>query len=64
MFELDEELDDDVGASDVIDEKIERLDSALSKLVDQVANLANKLDEHLKEPDSHNPAMMSKKQSL
>ena len=43
-------------------------DTALEKLLSEVAdlnvkvvNLANKLDEHIKEPDAHNCAMMHKK---
>ena len=37
------------------------LEEALEKLANKVVNLANKLEEHMKEPDSHNPAMMGKK---
>ena len=43
-------------------------DTALEKLLSEVAdlnvkvvNLANKLEEHMKEADAHNPAMMHKK---
>jgi len=42
--------------------------AALMKLVDRIAeleskviNLANKLDEHLKEPDAHHVAMLAKR---
>ena len=40
------------------------LESVLSQIADlnvKVVNLANKLEEHLKEADAHNPAMMHKK---
>ena len=42
------------------------LESVLSQIADlnvKVVNLANKLDEHIKEPDCHNPAFMYKKKN-
>ena len=39
---------------------LEKTIDALSELHTKVVNLANKLDEHLKSPDAHNPAFMYK----
>ena len=52
----------------VVDEDFERLEKAVQELVERFAefnnkltNMANKLEEHMKEPDAHNPAMLYKK---
>ena len=42
-------------------EALEKLLEQVSELNVKVVNLANKLDEHIKEPDCHNPAFMYKK---
>lgn len=39
----------------------QKLEDAIETLANKVANLAVKLDEHLKERDAHNAAMMGKK---
>lgn len=44
-----------------IRESLEKLLSDVADLNVKIINLANKLDEHLKERDAHNPAMMHKK---
>lgn len=63
----DWELDDDFE-EDFVDEDFERLEKAVKELVERFAefnnkltNMANKLEEHMKEPDAHNPAMLYKK---
>jgi hypothetical protein len=33
----------------------------VEKVLEKLVNLANKLDEHMKERDAHNPAMMYRK---
>lgn len=40
---------------------IEELLAKFSELTLKVTNLANKLDEHIKEADAHNPGFMYKK---
>jgi hypothetical protein len=35
--------------------------AAVEKVLEKLVNLANKLDEHMKERDAHNPAMMYRK---
>ena len=42
-------------------EILEKLLSDFADLNVKVVNLANKLEEHMKEADAHNPAMMHKK---
>ena len=59
-FELAEEVEDEPEEFDLSD-KFDQTDKAIAKLIDQVARLANKLDEHMKEPDAHHVAMLSKK---
>ena len=44
-----------------IRESVEQLLSDFADLNVKVVNLANKLEDHMKEPDAHNPAMMHKK---
>ena len=44
-----------------IRESVEQLLSDFADLNVKVVNLANKLEDHLKESDAHNPAMMHKK---
>jgi len=44
-----------------IKESIEQILSEIADLGVKVVNLANKLEEHMKEADAHNPAMMHKK---
>ena len=66
-FELDEEIEDDDEYDAFIallPDKIKNHDKAIEKLIDQVARLANKLEEHMNEPDAHHVAMLAKKQSL
>ena len=55
------------GLTALLDEEA-RLHVAVEKLMSEVAdlgvkvvNLANKLEDHMKEADAHNPAMMHKK---
>ena len=64
-FELDEDFDgyteEDKKWEETMNslpDKLEIIDAAINKLVDQVARLANKLDEHMKESDAHNPAIL------
>ena len=59
-FELAEEVEDEPEEFDLSD-KFDQTDKAIAKLIDQVARLANKLDEHMKEHDAHHVAMLSKK---
>ena len=42
---------------------VEQLLSDFADLNVKVVNLANKLEDHMNEPDSHNPAMMHKKKN-
>ena len=42
-------------------EALEKLLEQVSELNIKVINLANKLEDHMKEADAHNPAMMHKK---
>ena len=42
---------------------VEQLLSDFADLNVKVVNLANKLEEHMKEADAHNPAMMHKKKN-
>ena len=42
-------------------EALEKLLEQVSELNIKVVNLANKLEDHMKESDAHNPAMMHKK---
>ena len=44
-----------------IKKSLEQLLSDFADLNVKVVNLANKLEDHLKESDAHNPAMMHKK---
>ena len=44
-----------------IRESVEQLLSDFADLNVKVVNLANKLEDHMKEADAHNPAMMHKK---
>ena len=51
-----------------VKDAIEQLQGAADDILGQIAdlnvkvvNLANKLEEHMKEPDAHNPAMIHKK---
>jgi len=46
-----------------IRESVEQLLSDFADLNVKVVNLANKLDEHIKEPDAHNPGFMHKKKN-
>ena len=46
-----------------IRESVEQLLSDFADLNVKVVNLANKLEDHLKEADAHNPAMMHKKKN-
>ena len=45
----------------IVEKAIEADLEQLSELNIKVVNLANKLDEHLKEVDAHHPALMGKK---
>ena len=46
-----------------IKKSLEQLLSDFADLNVKVVNLANKLEEHMKESDAHNPAMMHKKKN-
>ena len=46
---------------DSIEAAVEKVLDKLGELNAKVVRLANKLDEHMKERDAHNPAMMYKK---
>ena len=41
--------------------RMDKLESALEELANKVVNLAVKLDEHMSEPDAHNPGVLRKK---
>ena len=45
----------------IVEKAVEAAVEQLSDLNIKVVNLANKLDEHLKEVDAHHPALMGKK---
>ena len=47
-----------------IRESVEQLLSDFADLNVKVVNLANKLEDHMKEADAHNPAMMHKKKIM
>lgn len=49
------------GYTETADKAVEAAVEQLSELNIKVVNLANKLEEHLKEIDAHHPAMMGKK---
>jgi uncharacterized protein (UPF0335 family) len=60
-FEQDQQIGQAQFVAEATVVRVERLESALNKLAEQVANLANKLEEHMTEPDAHNPGVVRKK---
>ena len=54
---------------DTLEANVKKMNEAIDKLLNQVANLAVRIDEvkavmdeHVKEKDAHHPAMLSKKE--
>ena len=54
-------LEPEVDEVQELRENLEKLQKTFSNQEDKLRNMANKLEEHLREPDAHNPGVMRKK---
>ena len=56
--QVDETETDDDKAWQEASNNVAKHEEAINKLIEQVANLANKLEEHMNTADAHNPAIL------